>query len=146
MAHNHGNEYQIRIVHEDGTEELSGWMNSEEQLAQAMAASHRAQGKAYWLRERNVLCPDCFDKEQIIILECPITDTPSPRYLPHDSHYLVAVGSRNRCELLEVVFGSRHCGEVVEGFLLSKSQRPHLSGIPQELTVDNSPTAPRNRF
>jgi len=28
MAHNHGNEYQIRIVREDGTEELSGWMNS----------------------------------------------------------------------------------------------------------------------
>ena len=28
MAHNHGYEYQIRIVHEDGIEELSGWMNS----------------------------------------------------------------------------------------------------------------------
>ena len=28
MAHNHGNEYQVRIVHEDGTEELSGWMKS----------------------------------------------------------------------------------------------------------------------
>ena len=108
MAHNHGNEYQIKIVHEDGNEELSGWMNSEEQLAQAMAAAHRARGKAYWLRERNVLCPECFDKEQIIILECPITDIPSPRYLPHDSHYLAAVGSRNRYELLEVVFGSRH--------------------------------------
>jgi hypothetical protein len=37
MAHNHGNEYQIRIVHEDGTEELGEWMNSEEQVAQAMA-------------------------------------------------------------------------------------------------------------
>lgn len=33
MAHNHGNEYQIRMVHEDGTEELSGWMQSAEQLA-----------------------------------------------------------------------------------------------------------------
>jgi hypothetical protein len=100
MAHNHGNEYQIKIVHEDGTEELSGWMNSEEQLAQAMAAAPRAQGKACWLRERNVLCPECFPKEQKIILECPITDIPSPRYLPHDSHYLAAVGSRNRYELL----------------------------------------------
>jgi hypothetical protein len=38
MAHNHGNEYQIKIVHEDGTEELCEWMNSEEQLAQAMVA------------------------------------------------------------------------------------------------------------
>jgi hypothetical protein len=106
MAHNHGNEYQIRIVHEDGTEELCEWMNSEEQLAQAMAAAHRAQRKAYWLRERSVLCPDCFDKEQIIV-ECPITDIPSPRYRPHDSRYLLAVGSRNRYDLLEVVMGSR---------------------------------------
>ena len=42
MAHNHGNEYQIRIVREDGIEELSGWMNSTEQVAQAMLAVHRA--------------------------------------------------------------------------------------------------------
>jgi hypothetical protein len=108
MAHDHSYEYQVRIVHEDGTEELSGWMNGEEQLVRAMAAVHRAQGKAYWLRERSVLCPDCFNKEQIIIVECPITDFPSPRYRPHDSQYLVAVGSRNRYESLEVVMGSRH--------------------------------------
>ena len=99
MAHNHGNEYQIRIIHEDGTEELCEWMNSEEQVAQAMAAVHMAHRSAYWLRERNVLCPDCFDMEQHIIVECPITDIPTPRYRPHDSHYLVAVGSRNRHEL-----------------------------------------------
>ena len=110
MAHDHGNEYQVRIIQADGTEKLSGWMNGEEQLAQAMAGVHRAQGKAYWLRERNVFCPDCFDKKQIIILECPITDIPSPRYRPHDSHYLVAVGSRNRYELLEGAIGSRHMG------------------------------------
>ena len=42
MAHNHGNEYQIRIVHEDGTEELSGLMNSTEQVAQAMACGPQA--------------------------------------------------------------------------------------------------------
>ena len=107
MAHKHVNEYQLRIVHEDGTEKLSGWMNSGEQLTQAIVALHRAQGKAYWLRERNVLCPDCFDKEQMIIVECPITGIPSPRFRPHDSQYLVAVGSRNRYELLEVVMGSR---------------------------------------
>jgi hypothetical protein len=42
MAHNHGNEYQVKIVHADGTEELSEWMNSQEQVAQqAMAAVHR---------------------------------------------------------------------------------------------------------
>ena len=108
MAHNHGNEYQIRLVFDDGTEQLSGWMNSEEQLARAMAAVQRAQGKACWLRERNVLCPDCIEMEQRIIVECPITGIPTPRYRPHDSHYLVAVGSRNRYELLEEVTGSRH--------------------------------------
>ena len=106
MAHNHGNEYQIRTVHEDGTEEVCEWMNSEEQVAQAMTAVHTAQ--SYWLRERNVLCPDCFEMEQHIIVECPITDIPTSRYRPHDSHYLVAVGSRNRHELLGEGTAGRH--------------------------------------
>jgi hypothetical protein len=98
MAHSHGNEYQVKIVHEDGTEELSAWMNSEAQVTQAMAAVHRPQGNAYWLRERNAVCPNCSDREQRI-LEYPLTDIPSPRFSPHDSRYLLAVGSRNRCEL-----------------------------------------------
>ncbi len=106
MAHNHGSEYQIRIIHEDGTEELSGWMRIEEQLAQAIAVVHKRPGKAYWLRERNVLCADCVDQEQVIILECPITGIASPRYRPHDSRYLVAVASRNRYDVLEIVTGS----------------------------------------
>ncbi len=108
MAHNHVNEYQIKIAHEDGTEELSGWMNSEEQLAQAMALLHRAQGKAYWLRVRNVLCSDCFDTEQQIVMESLITGIPSPRYRPHDSNYLMALGSKSRYEVFESVMGSRH--------------------------------------
>jgi hypothetical protein len=107
MAHDHGNEYQVKIVHEDGTEELSGWMNSEEQVAQTVAAVHRPPGKAYWLRARNVLCPNCLDREQRIV-ECPLADMPSPRYRPHDSHYLLAVGARSRYELLEVVTRNRH--------------------------------------
>jgi len=43
---NHGNEYQVKIVHEDGIEELSGWMNSQEQVIQAMLRStgHKAGG------------------------------------------------------------------------------------------------------
>jgi hypothetical protein len=98
MAHNHDNEYQIRIVHEDGTEELSGWMNSTEQVAQAMAAIDRPQGKAYWLLVRNVLCPNCLDREQIL-MECPVTNITSPRYSPNDSHYLLAVGLKDRCAL-----------------------------------------------
>jgi hypothetical protein len=95
MAHNHGNEYQIRIVHEDGTEELSGLMNSTEQVAQAMAAVDRPKGKAYWLLVRNVLCPNCLDRQQIIV-EYPVTNVPSPRYSPNDSHYLLAVGLKDR--------------------------------------------------
>ena len=108
MAHNHGNEYQVIIVHEDGAEELSGWMDSQEKLAQAMAAVHETKGETCWLRVRNVLCTDRLDQEQHIILECPITCIPSPRYDPHNSHYLVAVGSRNGNELLEAVIGSRY--------------------------------------
>ena len=98
MAHNHGNVYQIRIVYEDGTEELSGLLNNTEQVAQAMAAVDRLQGKAYWLLVRNVLCPNCLDREQIIV-ECPVTSIPSPRYSPNDSHYLLAVGLRDRYAL-----------------------------------------------
>ncbi len=101
MGHNHGNEYQVKIVHEDETEELSGWTNSEAQVAQAMAAVHRPQGNAYWLRERNVVCPDCLAREQRI-LEFPFADIPSQRCSPHDSCYLLAVGYKNRYELLEV--------------------------------------------
>ena len=100
MAHNHGhegNEYQIRIVHGDGTEELSGWMNSTEHVAQAMDAVHRPQDKAYWLLVRNALCPNCLDREHG--LEYPIMDLPSPRCMPHDSRYLLVSGSRNRSAL-----------------------------------------------
>ena len=91
MEHNHGSEYQVKTVRRDGTEELSGWMNNEEQVTLAMAAARRLQGKAYWLQERNVLCPNCLDREQRI-LEYTLTDIPSPRCSPHDSRYLRAVG------------------------------------------------------
>lgn len=100
MAHNHGNEYQVKIVHLDGTEESSGWMNSEAQVAQAMAAVQRAQGNAYWLRERTVVCPNCLDREQRI-LEYPLADIPSQRCTPHDSRYLLAAGYKNWYELLD---------------------------------------------
>jgi len=103
MAHNHGSEYQVRIVHEDGTEELSGWLSSAEQVAQAIAASHRPQAKAYWLLERNVLCLTCPDRGERV-MEYPLTDIPSPRGSPHDSHYLVDVGSKSRYELDVVVW------------------------------------------
>ncbi len=84
MAHN-GIEYQIRTTNEDGTVELSGWMNSTEQIAQAMAL--RSKGKDAWLLVRS---------QDQIILECPITGIPSPRYSPHDSDYLVRAHCRDR--------------------------------------------------
>jgi hypothetical protein len=97
MAHNHGKEYQIRIVREHGIEELSGWMNTTEQVAQTMLAVHGLQGKTYWLLVRNIICPDCPDKEQI--MEYPIMQTPSPRCIPHDSRYLQVVEARNQYSL-----------------------------------------------
>jgi hypothetical protein len=98
MAHTHGNEYQIRIVHEDGAEELSGWMQSEAQVVPALAVIRRPHGTAYWLRVRLVLCPACREQEQDI-WEFPLTGIPSSRYSPHDSEYLLAVGCRNRSEV-----------------------------------------------
>jgi hypothetical protein len=97
MAHNHGYEYQVRTVCENGMEERSGWMNSTEQVAQAMLAVHNPHGKTYWLLVRSILCPNCPDREQI--LEYPIMDVPSPRCTPHDSRYLQVVESRNRYAL-----------------------------------------------
>jgi hypothetical protein len=94
MAHNHGYEYQIRIVHEDGIEELSGWVNSAEQVAQEMIAVHKQRAGAYWLLVRNITCPNCSGGEQV--LEYPIIDIPSPRCIPHDSRYLQVVESKNR--------------------------------------------------
>ena len=88
MAHNHGSEYQVRIVRGDGTEELSGWLNSAEQVAQAISAGPKPQGKAYWVRARTVLCTECPVREERIV-ECPLTGIPSPRYSPRDSRYLV---------------------------------------------------------
>jgi hypothetical protein len=94
MAHNHGNEYQIRIIREGGIEELSGWMTSTEQVAQAMLAVPRLQGKSYWLLVRTILCPNCLEREQI--WEFPIMQIQSPRFIPHDSRYLQEVEPKNR--------------------------------------------------
>jgi len=98
MVHTHGKEYQIRIVYEDGTEELSGWMQSEGQVAPAMAAIHRPHGTAYWLRARHVRCPDCREQDQGT-WECPLTGIPSSRYRPHDSGYLLTAGYRSVTEV-----------------------------------------------
>lgn len=102
MGHNHGNEYQVKIIHADGTEEFSAWVSGKEQVSQTMAAAHRLQGASYWLRARRILCADCSDREERII-ECPIAELPSPRCSPHDSRYLMAVGSRDPQEVRDRV-------------------------------------------
>jgi hypothetical protein len=97
MAHNHGYEYQIRIVYEDGSEKLCGWMNGAEQVAPAMSSVHEPRIKTCWLLVRNITCPDCSERTQV--LEYPINDIPSPRCIPHDSSYLQRVDSKNRYAL-----------------------------------------------
>ena len=107
MPHNHGIEYQIKVIHEDGTEALSEWIELEN-VDRTMAALRKPEARAYWLRERNVtvaVCPLCQDK-QTPIAEYPLTDCLSPRSHPLDSSYLVLTGSKH---LLEVE------GEVVQG-------------------------------
>jgi hypothetical protein len=104
MAHNHGNEYQIRMVHADGTEELSGWMPREEQVAPTLAAIDKPDGTTFWLRARTVRCPECLERDPEI-LECPLTGVRSPRYRPHDSGYMLAVGWRDRSEVPQQKWG-----------------------------------------
>jgi hypothetical protein len=94
MAHNHGYEYQIRVVCEDGFEKLSGWMNSAEQVAQAMISVHEPRINTYWLLVRNITCPSCSDRAQV--LEYPMVGIPSPRCIPHDSRYLQVADPKNR--------------------------------------------------
>ena len=96
MAHNHGSEYQVKVIHEDGTEALSKWIEHGN-VAHTMAALRKPQARVYWLRERNVTvaaCPLCRDRETAIA-EYPLTDCLSPRTSPHDSSYLVSTGAKD---------------------------------------------------
>lgn len=87
MAHDHGSEYQVRIVHSNGIEQLSGWMSSEERIPEVMASVHISPGKTYWLQRRDVVCANCTDREQRV-LEFPLLHVPSLRCQPHDSRYM----------------------------------------------------------
>jgi hypothetical protein len=74
MTHEHGSEYQLRIVHEDETEELSGWMNFPEDVAQTITGLRGSPAKAYWLQVRNVLCFNCLHIGQKVV-EFPLSPT-----------------------------------------------------------------------
>jgi hypothetical protein len=74
VTHEHSSEYQVRIVHEDETEELSGWMSRQEEIAQAITGLRGSPSKAYWLQIRDILCLSCLDRE-LTIVEFPLTPT-----------------------------------------------------------------------
>jgi hypothetical protein len=98
--HNHGSEYQVKVIHEDGTEEFSEWIEQGD-LPYTLAALHKPQATAYWLRERNItvpFCPHCRDVETVVT-EYPVTDHLSPRSHPHDTSYLVLTGAQDSRDL-----------------------------------------------
>jgi hypothetical protein len=74
MTHEHGSQYRVRIVHEDETEEVSGWMNRQEEVAQALNGLRGSPAKAYWLQVRNILCLNCLQRE-LTVVELPLTLT-----------------------------------------------------------------------
>ena len=74
MTHDHGSEYQVRIVDKDETEELSGWMSCPEKVAQAITGLRGSPAKAYWLQIRNILCLNCPDRK-LTMVEFPLTPT-----------------------------------------------------------------------
>ena len=104
MAHKNGNDYQIRIVRNDGTENLSEWMHSIEEVAHAMILIRKPQGAKCWLMVRSITWPYCPDLEQI--LEYPIMNIPPLRYIPHNPRFLQVAGPGNRCA--EGFTASRH--------------------------------------
>jgi hypothetical protein len=81
MTHEHGSEYQLKIVHEDETEELSGWMKCPEDVAQTITGLRGSPAKAYWLQVRNIRCFNCPHREQKV-MEFPLTPTAAenPRF------------------------------------------------------------------
>ena len=79
MTHEHGSEYQVRVVHEDETEELSGWMECQE-VSQAITGLRASRAKAYWLQVREILCLNCVHRELTIVeFRLTLTAAENPR-------------------------------------------------------------------
>ncbi len=100
MAHNHGSDYQVKVIHEDGTETLSEW-TGQGNIPHILASLRKPRAKAYWLRERNITLADCAfcQDEEVTIVEYPLTDGLSLRNGPHDSAYLVSSGLKDASDL-----------------------------------------------
>ena len=67
MTHEHDSQYRVRIVRDDETEELSGWMNHQDKVAQTITGLHGSAADAYWLQVRNILCLNCQHRELTIV-------------------------------------------------------------------------------
>jgi hypothetical protein len=100
MAQDHGSEYQVKVIYEDGTETLSNWIEHGD-VEQTMAAFRKPNSKAYWLRERSITfaaCPCCQNREASIA-EYPLTDSLSQRGHPRDSSDLASRVSNDAPDL-----------------------------------------------
>jgi hypothetical protein len=105
MAQHHGSEYQVKVIHEDGTETLSDWIEHGD-VGETMAAFRKPKSKAYWLRERSIsfaACP-CCQNHDASIAEYPLTYSLSQGSHPRDSSYLAKWGS-NDGSGLPAIFG-----------------------------------------
>jgi hypothetical protein len=67
MTHEHGSQFRVRIVRENETEEVSGWMNHPDEISQIVTGLRGPTTDAYWLQVRNILCPNCQHTEQTIV-------------------------------------------------------------------------------
>ena len=94
MECNHGSEYQLKCIHQDGTEELADWI-TESELARAIAGIKWGEARTYWLRKRNLSCPNCANTDREI-LECPVSNMSSTRYRIRDSSHIASAASKNR--------------------------------------------------
>lgn len=80
-AHNHGREYQIKVVEDGGTEVLSEWVDRSD-VARTMELLRKPQAKAYWLRERNIAVAGCLAcrNQEATTVEYPFSPEPAPRF------------------------------------------------------------------
>jgi hypothetical protein len=125
MAHDHGSVYQVKVIHQDGTEELSEWIEPRD-IPYTLAALHKPQAAAYWLRERNVtvpFCPLCREVETTVA-EYPVADHLSPRSHAHDSSYLVLTGAKDSWD----VPASEVVPAPAEKRTVSRVARPRVRG------------------
>ena len=83
MLYNHGREYQIKVIHADGTEALSEWFEVGS-VAETISAFRKAHIGACWLRERSIAATArlLYPVEETAIAEYLLTDCSCSRTRP----------------------------------------------------------------